>query len=110
MDETEEMVKMLLAKAKMLSYHCPRCNLPLFEQGKKVVCVKCGEVRVEREDSGEAKSHVKSGSDEKTTEVLSRKRKELLSSLESEKDPKKIVSLLEAISKIEEAQKDLKKS
>lgn len=49
MDESEEMVKLLLARAKMLGYHCPRCRLPLFEKDKKVVCVRCGEVRVEKE-------------------------------------------------------------
>ncbi len=105
MDETEEMVKLLLAKAKMLSYHCPRCNLPLFEQGKKVVCVRCGEVRVERVGGKISKSKDEPGNAAAT--LLNQKRDDLLSRLKSEEDPKKIVSILEAISRIEDAQKDL---
>jgi uncharacterized Zn finger protein (UPF0148 family) len=49
MDVNEEMIRLLFAKAKMLGYHCPVCKLPLFEKDKKIVCVRCGEVRVERE-------------------------------------------------------------
>jgi UPF0148 protein len=105
MDETEEMVKMLLAKAKMLSYHCPRCNLPLFEQGKKVVCVRCGEVKVERVDGKISKSKDNSG--DAATALLNQKRDALLSRLKSEEDPKKIVSILEAISRLEDARKDV---
>jgi UPF0148 protein len=105
MDESEEMVKLLLAKAKMLSYHCPRCNLPLFEQGKKVVCVRCGGVRVEREDAKTSKS--KDLPESGAANLLNQKKEDLLLRLKSEEDPKKIVSILEAISRIEQAQKDL---
>lgn len=107
MDETEEMVKLLLSRAKMLSLHCPRCNLPLFQRDKKVVCVRCGEVRVEEEGKGTIERQEKVS--EGTMKVLEKKREELLSRLESEKDPKKIVSILDAISKIEETIKNLGK-
>jgi UPF0148 protein len=104
MDETEEMVKLLLAKAKMLSYHCPRCSLPLFESNKKIVCVSCGEVRIEREDAKNSKSQDAPGDAMAT--LLDKKKEDLLSRLKSEEDPKKIVSIIEAISRIEEAQND----
>lgn len=105
MDETEEMVKLLLSRAKMLSFHCPRCKLPLFQRDKKVLCVRCGDVRVEEEGKGTIERRGKVS--ESTVSVLEKKREELLSLFESEKDPKKIVSILEAISKIEETLKNM---
>jgi UPF0148 protein len=107
MNETDEMVKLLLTKAKMLSYHCPRCKLPLFEKDKKVVCVKCGEIIVEKEEKKTLKKQKTEG--KRTIGVLKKKRKDLLNQLESEKDPDKIVALVAAISKIEETQQNLEK-
>ncbi|RMF91779.1 MAG: hypothetical protein D6733_00200 [Methanobacteriota archaeon] len=49
MDESDEMVRLLLSGAKMLGLHCPNCRLPLFQSHGRVLCVKCGAVKVVRE-------------------------------------------------------------
>lgn len=33
--------EILLKGAKMLSFHCPECKMPLFEKDAKVFCVSC---------------------------------------------------------------------
>jgi uncharacterized Zn finger protein (UPF0148 family) len=101
MDENEKMVKLLLSRGKMLSHHCPKCSLPLFEKDKKVLCVRCGEVRVEKEGTKKVKGAASKG----LKQVLKKKRDGLLKRLDSEEDPNKIASIVEAISKIEEALK-----
>ncbi len=93
MDETEEMVRLLLARARMLGHHCPRCELPLFEKEGRVVCVKCGEVKVVKDEKGGS-----SGSDKV---ALERKKEDLLKRLHDEDDPAKIASIADAISKLD---------
>jgi uncharacterized Zn finger protein (UPF0148 family) len=100
MDETEEMIKLLLTKSKMLKHHCPRCSLPLFERDKKVICVRCGEVKVKTEGGGDAKGRRPALREHAT--VLREKRDDLLKQLKLEEDPEKIVFIVEAISKVEE--------
>lgn len=108
MDESEEMVRLLLGGARMLKHHCPSCNLPLFGKDGGVVCVRCGVVKVINEGEGVGKERsvggpdpVDVGLDEDVRSVLLKKRGHLLSQLEIEEDPVRIVSLLDAISKIE---------
>ena len=36
-----EAVELLLKGAKMLSYHCPDCMLPVFQQDKTIFCPHC---------------------------------------------------------------------
>ncbi len=103
MDETDEMVKLLLARARMLKYHCPRCSLPLFEKEGQVICVKCGEVRVEKEYVKSEDIELESGS---RLGMLEKKKEELLKRLESESDPKTITSILEALQSVEKTLKD----
>jgi|Deesub1362B_J571_1020462.scaffolds.fasta_scaffold00388_19 UPF0148 protein len=33
--------KLLIGGAKMLSYHCPECKIPLFQEGDRVFCPSC---------------------------------------------------------------------
>ncbi|MFW6128064.1 MAG: Sjogren's syndrome/scleroderma autoantigen 1 family protein [Halobacteriota archaeon] len=33
--------KLLIRGAKMLSYHCPECNVPLFQEGERIFCPSC---------------------------------------------------------------------
>ncbi|MCS7121855.1 MAG: hypothetical protein NZ895_04570 [Archaeoglobaceae archaeon] len=33
--------EILLKGAKMLSFHCPDCKMPLFEKDSKIFCVSC---------------------------------------------------------------------
>ncbi|HID43089.1 MAG TPA: hypothetical protein EYP30_04810 [Archaeoglobaceae archaeon] len=33
--------KLLIRGAKMLSYHCPDCKIPLFQDGERVFCPSC---------------------------------------------------------------------
>jgi len=101
MDVDEEMVKLLLSGSRMLSYHCPRCALPLFKREGRVVCVRCGEVRVVESSEGGLEGSAPAAS-ERELSVLRVKRDSLLKRLESEEDPKRIVSLLDAISRIDE--------
>jgi len=37
-----EMAELLCRGVKMLSYHCPECNVPLFRNGDKIFCPVCG--------------------------------------------------------------------
>lgn len=115
MDETDEMVRLLLSGVKMLGVHCPRCSLPLFDKGGAVLCVRCGRVRVVREDrdidsdseAGSGGSKVDSDSDVSIA-VFERKKADLLKRLESESDPSVIASLSEAIGKLEQVLRNLR--
>lgn len=88
---TEKMVELLLSRAKMLRYHCPKCKSPLFEKEGKVLCATCGPVKVKKGEKG-------GGGGE---EMLVKKRDELLSKLEKTSDPEEISRLAEAIKKLE---------
>ncbi len=37
-----EMAELLCKGVKMLSYHCPECNVPLFSNGDRIFCPVCG--------------------------------------------------------------------
>jgi uncharacterized Zn finger protein (UPF0148 family) len=63
MNETDNMVRALLKKDKMLSYHCPNCNLPLFQREGVVFCVKCGPVKVVKEEDLKDDGKKKKGKD-----------------------------------------------
>jgi len=102
----KKMAELLLARATMLAYHCPRCSAPLFEKEGKVLCPSCGEVRVVREGEEveeEAAPQEKAGAEPREgDEVLLRKREELLQRLEDEKDLRVILDILEAVRRIDE--------
>ncbi len=112
MDETDEMVRLLLSGVKMLGLHCPRCGLVLFDRGGSVICVRCGEVRVVREEGGSVSEEESGGvgdADISVKDVFERKRVDLLKRLESESDPAVIAALSDAISKLEQARRGLEK-
>ncbi len=88
----KNMTELLLSKARMLKYHCAKCKSPLFEKGEKVICPLCGELKIEKEKPKEAPS--------KMSQVLTKKRDELLAKIEKEKNPKKLTDRLEALEKI----------
>ncbi len=50
-----EAVELLFKGAKMLAYHCPQCNMPLFRYEDKVICPIC---KKEAEIIGEGKNAV----------------------------------------------------
>jgi UPF0148 protein len=91
----KDMAELLLSKATMLQYHCAKCKSPLFE--KDILCPVCG-VFEEEKDKEEKKAGEEARS--KTKDALKKKRDELLKKLEKEKDPEKVVALVEAIEKI----------
>jgi len=33
--------KLLIRGAKMLSYHCPDCKIPIFQEGDRIFCPSC---------------------------------------------------------------------
>jgi len=37
-----EMAELLCKGAKMLSYHCPDCKVPLFKENTRIFCPLCG--------------------------------------------------------------------
>lgn len=94
----KNMTDLLLSKARMLQYHCANCKSPLFEKGEKVICPVCGELKIEREE--EKVKTKEPSTDSKTTQVLKKKRDEMLVKIEKEKNPKKLTELLEALEKI----------
>jgi len=98
----KDMTELLLSKATMLSYHCDSCKSPLFEKDGKIICPVCGELKLEKKEEKE-KVKTRGASvptDSKTTEILKKKRDELLIQIEKEKNPKKLIGLLEALEKI----------
>ncbi|MFQ6136719.1 MAG: Sjogren's syndrome/scleroderma autoantigen 1 family protein [Candidatus Hydrothermarchaeales archaeon] len=117
-DRVDKMVELLLSGARMMRYHCPKCKSPLFERGNKIICPVCGtfdkgQVRIEAEEEvklRDVKSKEETASKNIKTkrskmageEVIQKKREELLTRLNEEKDPDQIVHLLEAIEKINE--------
>jgi UPF0148 protein len=97
----ENMTGLLLSKARMLQYHCGNCKSPLFEKDEKIICPVCGEMKVKKEKAKTGKKEGKTKS--KTSSVLEKKRDELLTKIEKEKNPKKLTDLLEALEKINKA-------
>ncbi len=96
----KNMTDLLLSKARMLQYHCGNCKSPLFEKGEKVICPVCGELKIEEKKE---KEKVKTGgtkTNSKTASILEKKRDELMAKIENEKNPKKLIDLLDALEKI----------
>ena len=104
MNESEnslnDMVKLLLSKATMLQYHCSKCKSPLFEKEGQVICPVCGIFNNESKKDEDKNLKVKSKG--RGREALEKKRDELIGLLEKEADPEKIVSIAEAIRKLED--------
>ncbi len=104
MDESEkslkDMVELLLSKATMLQYHCARCKSPLFEKEGRILCPVCG--TFDNEDKKNKDKKPKTRSEVKGREALEKKRDELIKRLEKEEDPEKIVSIAEAIKRLED--------
>lgn len=96
----KNMTDLLLAKARMLQYHCGSCKSPLFEKEEKVICPVCGELKIEKKEEKEKTEEKGAQADSKTSRVLAKKRDELLGKIEKEKNPKKLTELLEALEKI----------
>jgi UPF0148 protein len=99
-DILKEMTELLLSKATMLQYHCGDCKSPLFEKDGRVICPKCGPVRVMEEEEKKERPPGPSATGDSTVAILEKKRTQLLADLEAERDPKKITALLEAIDKL----------
>ncbi len=102
----KKMAELLLSRATMLAYHCPRCSAPLFEKEGKVLCPNCGEVKVVREgeeEVEEAAPQVEGKAEPKEgDEILLEKREELLQRLRDEEDLRVVLDILEAIRRIDE--------
>jgi UPF0148 protein len=54
-------VNLLYKGAKMLSYHCPDCKVPLFQDGDRIFCPSCGRDAIFGDDTSqvEVKDEVK---------------------------------------------------
>ncbi|RUM33038.1 MAG: hypothetical protein DSY33_05690 [Archaeoglobus sp.] len=52
-----EMAELLCRGAKMLSYYCPDCNVPLFKNGEKIFCPVCGREAVFENELKEMKEN-----------------------------------------------------
>jgi UPF0148 protein len=106
----KKMAELLLARATMLAYHCPRCSAPLFEKEGRVLCPNCGEVRVVREGEEAEEESIPQAEAEvepqEGNEILLEKRKELLLRLKDEKDLRAILDILEAVRRIDEILRD----
>ena len=62
-----EAVELLFKGAKMLAYHCPQCNMPLFKYEGKVICPAC---KKEAEIIGEGKDAVVKLKDDDSAEKI----------------------------------------
>jgi len=60
--------KLLIGGAKMLSYHCPDCKVPLFEENKRIFCPSC-----DREAIIEGHNNSQEGKVEKSATEVSEK-------------------------------------
>jgi UPF0148 protein len=96
----KDMAGLLLSKATMLQYHCSKCKSPLFEKEGQIICPVCGTfdngARKEEDKKPEGKTEGKG------SKALEKKRDKLIEQLEKEGDPEKIVSIAEAIKKLED--------
>lgn len=101
----KKMTDLLLSKARMLPYHCGKCKTPLFEKDEKIICPVCGEITFdeEKEKKSVKAEKTKVKTDSKLTKILRKKRDELISQIDAEKNPKKLVSLLEALEMIDKS-------
>jgi len=74
--EISTAAELLYKGAKMLSYGCPECKLPLFEKDGKVFCPSCGREAVilsedKEEEMAEAVTEVKSESKSEPASLVS---------------------------------------
>ena len=96
----KDMAELLLSKARMLPYHCGKCKSPLFEKDGKTICPVCGELKLKKKEEKEKVKTRAPSTDSKTAKILKKKRDEILTQIENEKNPKKLIGLLEALEKI----------
>ncbi|MFO7966246.1 MAG: autoantigen p27 domain-containing protein [Archaeoglobaceae archaeon] len=63
--------KLLIRGAKMLSYHCPECNVPLFQEGDTMFCPSCQKEAVTEQEGErrESKERAKTNTINSKSEV-----------------------------------------
>jgi len=94
--------ELLYKGAKMLTYHCPDCKLPLFEKDGKIFCPSCGkeaifEKELEKEIQTEDKKTVLNGSLTKKIEIAAEKVCDLIISSNKIEDVKTLTETLERL-------------
>lgn len=85
-----EAVELLFKGAKMLAYHCPACNMPLFKYEGRIICPAC---KKEAEIIGEGRDVVVRLKEDEHESVVESKKVEVVT---SEKD-ENIEDLLKSV-------------
>jgi len=85
-----EAVELLFKGAKMLAYHCPACNMPLFKYEGRIICPAC---KKEAEIIGEGRDVVVRLKEDERESVVESKKVEVVT---SEKD-ENIEDLLKSV-------------
>lgn len=98
-EDMGRMVDTLLAGGKMLSQHCPKCNMPLFKREGKIICPNCNVEYVREEAKGILTSEglEEGGAPLALSQAVKEKLEELEGRLEDESDPEEISKILEAM-------------
>jgi UPF0148 protein len=119
-----EMAELLCKGAKMLSYYCPDCKVPLFQENARIFCPSCGRNVIVDEETQEVKAEVEKGEGKiqivesaqpqnashlKPTETIKRAIERLSQELERENDAEKINELIDTMYKAVEVIEKLKK-
>lgn len=99
--QIQEMSKLLLSGATLLSDSCPDCKVPLFRKGDVIFCSSCGRKAVYATSDAEAEQIVQATDLGKTLDdlqsVLHGKLEHLLTTLSQEEDLNAIKQVLEVI-------------
>ncbi|MHA2273337.1 MAG: Sjogren's syndrome/scleroderma autoantigen 1 family protein [Candidatus Hodarchaeales archaeon] len=111
-EQIQEMSKLLLSGATLLSDSCPDCKVPLFRKGDAIFCSSCGRKAVYATSDDEAQQIVQATDLGKTLDdvrsVLHGKLEHLLTTLSQEEDLNAIKQLLEVIGTLLDLLRSLK--
>jgi len=95
-DKVKKISKMLELGGTMLAQHCDKCGAPLFRYKGRTLCPVCEDET--KESVGETK--LKNSDLWSATISLRQKLLELSEELEQEKDPRRMLELLEVMKRI----------
>ncbi|MFX0116994.1 MAG: Sjogren's syndrome/scleroderma autoantigen 1 family protein [Candidatus Hodarchaeota archaeon] len=100
-EQIQEMSKLLLSGATLLSDSCPDCHVPLFRKGETIFCSSCGRKAVYASSDAEAQQITQATDLGKTLDdlqaVLHGKLEHLLTRLRQEEDLNAMEELFKVI-------------
>jgi UPF0148 protein len=96
-----DIAKLLYKRAKMLSYHCPECKIPLFQESERIFCPSCGrDVIIEKTREAEKQEVVETEDIKTSLEEVILKLSNELREARSREEIREIVDMMEKVTHI----------